>query len=482
MTPAAVDIRGFGYRPPTRTAWALRDVDLAVTPGEHMLLLGASGSGKSTLLRAMAGLLDAGGETAGEVQVDGLPAAAARDRVGLLMQDPDAFLVLSRAGEDVAFGPQNRGLPPDQVEERVASALRAVGFPYPAARPVAALSGGERQRLALAGVLALAPGLLLLDEPTSMLDPDGAALVRRSIGEAVRATGSTLVVVEHRVSDWLPLVDRVVVLTPDGVAADGDPDSVARHPAARDTWLGGPPRLPARPRAASQPGTPLLTATSVTYRHPGGTVDAVSEVTCVSSAGSVLAVTGPNGSGKSTLAHLLGGLVAPASGAVTASPTLVAGTLADTRPHRWRARDLAGRIGSVFQDPEHAFLTGSVREELAVGPRAVHPHRTDLSGTVDRLLDQLRLAHLADANPFTLSGGEQRRLSVAAALATAPQLLLLDEPTFGQDPTTWRELVSLALDLRDAGAGLVVVTHDLGYRDAVADATLQLDQGRVVAP
>ena len=136
----------------------------------------------------------------------------------------------------------------------------------------------------------------------------------------------------------------------------------------------------------------------------------------------------------------------------------------------------------MFQNPEHAFLTGSVREELAVGPRAVHPHRTDLSGTVDRLLDQLRLAHLADANPFTLSGGEQRRLSVAAALATAPQLLLLDEPTFGQDPTTWRELVSLALDLRDAGAGLVVVTHDLGYRDAVADATLQLDQGRVVAP
>ncbi|MDH4352642.1 MAG: energy-coupling factor ABC transporter ATP-binding protein [Actinomycetota bacterium] len=481
MTPAAVEIRGFGYRPPTRTSWALRDVDLAVAPGEHVLLLGASGSGKSTLLRAMAGLLDAGGDTAGAVQVDGRPATSARDRVGLLMQDPDAFLVLSRAGEDVAFGPQNRGLPPDEVEERVARALRAAGFPYSAERPVAALSGGERQRLALAGVLALAPGLLLLDEPTSMLDPEGAALVRRSVGEAARASGVTLVVVEHRVADWLPLVDRVVVLTPDGVAADGAPDTVATHPAARDTWLGGPPALVPRPPASRAPAGRLLTATAVTYRHQGAAVDALSAVDCSADAGSVLAVTGPNGSGKSTLARLLGGLAAPTSGAVTASPALTGAALADGRPHRWRARDLAGRIGSVFQNPEHAFLTGSVREELAIGPRAVLPGRADLAELVDRLLDQLRLTHLAEANPFTLSGGEQRRLSVGAALATAPRLLVLDEPTFGQDPTTWRELVSLALDLRDAGAGLVVVTHDLAFRDAVADASLRLDSGKVVS-
>jgi energy-coupling factor transport system ATP-binding protein len=478
VSPAAVDIRGFGYRPPTRTSWALRDVDLALEPGEHVLLLGASGSGKSTLLRAMAGLLDAGGTTAGDVRVDGRPAPEARDRVGLLMQDPDAFLVLSRAGEDVAFGPQNRGLPPDQVADRVRSALQAVGFPYAPDRPVAALSGGERQRLALAGVLALAPGLLLLDEPTSMLDPEGAALVRRAVRDAARASGATLVVVEHHAHDWRQLVDRVVVLTPDGIAADGDPDTVAHHAAARDTWLAGTPPLSRRAGLEGRPAEPLMTATSVTYRHPRSVVDAVSDVDCVAAGSSVLAVTGRNGSGKSTLVHLLGGLVAPRAGTVTASPALVGAGPAGRSPHRWRAGELAGRVGSVFQNPEHAFLTGTVRQELTVGPRAVDPRRTDVSATVDRLLDRLRLAHLAEANPFTLSGGEQRRLSVAAALATAPRLLILDEPTFGQDPRTWRELVGLTLDLRDAGTGLVVVTHDLPFRDAVADVTVALEHGR----
>lgn len=471
MTAAAVELRGFGYRPPARQRWALRDLTLRVAAGEHVLLLGASGAGKSTLLRGLAGLLPAGGEQQGEVLVDGVRAEAARDRVGLLLQDPDAALVLSRAGEDVAFGPQNRGLPPDEVRRRVASALDAVGFPYPQDRPVDALSGGERQRLALAGVLALEPGLLLLDEPTSMLDPDGAALVRAAVSRAARASGTTLVVVEHRVAEWLPLVDRVVVLSPDGVLADGSPDAVAASSAAADTWLVAavPTDTPTAP-----PGTLLVAAEQVGFRHPGATVAALVDVDAEIRAGSVLAVTGPNGSGKTSLARLLGGLAAPTAGAVAAQPPLLGPRLREPHPHRWRARDLAGRIGSVFQNPEHAFLTGSVAEELAVGPRALRRPPDDVDRVVDGLLDRLRLSELRTANPFTLSGGEQRRLSVGAALATAPEVLVLDEPTFGQDPTTWRELVSLVLGLRDSGTGFLVATHDLHFRDAVADRRTSL--------
>jgi energy-coupling factor transport system ATP-binding protein len=178
-------------------------------------------------------------------------------------------------------------------------------------------------------------------------------------------------------------------------------------------------------------------------------------------------VTGPNGAGKSTLARLLGGLIAPDEGRVVAGPQL-AGRLAGTAPHRWRAPALAARIGSVFQDPEHQFVTTRVVDELALGPRRLGRPETEVVRAVDELLHRLRLERLADANPFTLSGGEARRLSVATALATAPRLLILDEPSFGQDRRTWIELVDLLADLRDAGHGVVTVTHDTDFAAALA--------------
>nr|BFE75804.1 hypothetical protein GCM10020092_091050 [Actinoplanes digitatis] len=181
-------------------------------------------------------------------------------------------------------------------------------------------------------------------------------------------------------------------------------------------------------------------------------------------AGEALAVTGPNGAGKSTLALVLGGLLAPTSGSVDAAP--------GGAPHRWRAAALTQRIGSVFQSPEHQFVTSRVADELALGPRQLG--RTDVSAIVDELLDRLRLTKLAGANPYTLSGGEARRLSVATALATAPRLLVLDEPTFGQDRRTWIELVELLARLRDDGCGIVAVTHDDDFVTALADRTVVL--------
>ncbi|HVQ18171.1 MAG TPA: ATP-binding cassette domain-containing protein [Actinomycetes bacterium] len=475
MSAASVAVRGFGFRPGGRSSWALRDINLDVAPGEHVLLLGASGSGKSTLLRALAGLLPRSGEAVGDVLIDDLPALAARDKVGLLLQDPDAFLVLSRAGEDVAFGPQNRGLPPAEVQRRVSTALAGVGFPYPADRSVSALSGGERQRLALAGVLALAPGLLLLDEPTSMLDPAGAALVRQAVSSVARATGATLIVVEHRVAEWLPLVDRVMVLTPGGIAADGTAEQVSRQPAAEGTWL---VHRQLAPPAPAVPRELLLHTEDLGFRYPHADTAALAGIGADVLGGSVLAVTGPNGSGKSTLARMIGGLAKPTTGSVTATGTLTGSDVGDKAPRQWRARDLAGRIGSVFQNPEHSFLTNSVREELAIGPRALGWSPRVVDRTVDRLLDRMRLTPLASVNPFTLSGGEQRRLSVAAALAAEPRTLVLDEPTFGQDPTAWRQLAELVLHLRDEGAGIVVITHDLEFAETVADRALHLTQGR----
>lgn len=186
-------------------------------------------------------------------------------------------------------------------------------------------------------------------------------------------------------------------------------------------------------------------------------------------AGEVHAIMGPNGAGKSTLGLTLAGLLPPVGGELRATDVLAAG--AGPSPHRWRSRELLTRIGTVFQDPEHQFLARTVREELEVGPHALKAPRPEL---VDELLERLRLTRLAKANPFTLSGGEQRRLSVATALATRPRLLVLDEPTFGQDAVTWAELVALIAELLAEGTGVVAATHDAEFVDALAGARLEL--------
>ncbi|MEV4707027.1 ABC transporter ATP-binding protein [Actinoplanes sp. NPDC049316] len=456
---AEVLLRDFGWRHAGRRSWAVRGVDLRIRHGERVLLLGPSGAGKSTLLAALAGLLpEDSGEAEGTVEIDGLDPRKARDGVGLLFQDPQTQLVMARSGDDVAFGLENRGVPAGEIWPRVSDALDRVGFPYPITRGTSALSGGEQQRLALAGVLALRPGLVLLDEPTANLDPAGGELIREAIARA-HDRDSTLIVVEHRVAEALPLIDRVVVLAPGGgVAADGAPEVVfAGHGpslAEQGVWVPGYP-LPRHPAVAA-PGDDLVRAHAAAFRHR------LTEVSMTARGGEVLAVTGPNGAGKSTLALLLGGLLAPTAGRIEA--------FGEARPpHKWRAAHLTSRIGSVFQSPEHQFVTSRVADELALGPRRLGRSPAQVSATVDDLLARLRLTALAGANPHTLSGGEARRLSVATALATAPRLLVLDEPTFGQDRRTWIELVALLAALRDEGHGIVAVTHDEAFVTSLAD-------------
>jgi energy-coupling factor transport system ATP-binding protein len=479
---AAVHARDWGWRHGTRKAWAVRGLDLRIDPGERVMLLGPSGAGKSTLLAGLAGLLDpqeSGGDEEGELLLDGELARRARvqavrsgrPRTGLLLQDPQAQTVLARCGDDVAFGLENHAVPFEQIWPRVEQALREVGFPYPREHSTAALSGGERQRLALAGVLALRPGLLLLDEPTAMLDPEGAGRVRESVAAVLALTGAGCLLVEHRVEPWLPLIDRVVVLEPGGgVRADGPPEQVfAEHAealAAAGVWVPGlRVGRSARSTRSFQPTAPLLNAERLAVRRPGPprpARPAAEDLDFTIASGRALCVVGPNGSGKSTLALTVAGLIKPDAGALVAAPALERG--AGPHPIDWRASQLVSRIGTVFQDPQHQFVASTVAAELAVGPARItgrdKPGRRQVSERTDELLHRLRLLELARANPFTLSGGEQRRLSVATVLATAPSLLVLDEPTFGQDARTWAELTALLTELLMDGAAMVVASHD----------------------
>ena len=486
---ASIRAKGWGWRHATRRSFVARDLSFDIRAGERVLLLGASGAGKSTLLQALAGVLGGAdeGEQQGELFVDGRPAAGVRGTVGLVLQDPDSQVVLARVGDDVAFGCENLGVPREETWRRVDAALDAVGLDLPRRHPTSSLSGGQKQRLALAGALAMRPRLLLLDEPTANLDPDGVVEVRQAVARTLETTGATLVVVEHRVAVWRDLVDRVIILdAAGGILADGTPDAVltaqSAQLAAAGVWAGFSPRVPVR--ASVRPAAaPLLSAfgldigRGVFGQRAPMLVNRGIDLTVA--AGDAVVITGVNGSGKSTLALTLAGLIPPVGGELIAEPALDRG--AGIRPIKWKSRELLTRAGVVFQDPEHQFLASSVRDELAVGPRALKLAADEVRTRVDDMLERLRLDHLAAANPFTLSGGEKRRLSVATALVTRPQLLVLDEPMFGQDARTWQELVDLLAGLIDAGTAMVAVSHDPELARVLAADELRLTARAVVS-
>ena len=435
--PAGIEASGWGWRHAGRSSWALREIDLRVDPGERILLLGPSGAGKSTLLLGLAGLLapTGGAESQGRLLLDGRPPAQARDRVAIVFQDPDTQLVMGRAGDDIAFGLENRCVSTDAIWPRVDAALDAVGFPYGRDRPTTHLSGGEQQRLAIAGMLALRPGLILLDEPTANLDPEGSAMVVDLLRRIIERNAPTMVLVEHRLEEVLPLVTRVVALGGNGeLIADGDPNWVfSRHAEeleAAGVWLPGHRAAPL-PMRSRPPANTMVFGERVGFTYPGERDPALEQVEVQVRSSEALAIVGRNGAGKSTLALLLAGLLRATNGDLVDAPL--------------------------------------DRLENPVARR------------VGELLDRLRLAHLAAANPFTLSGGEKRRLSVATALATAPSVLILDEPTFGQDARTWAELLALLGALRDAGRAICFATHDRDFARALADRTLHLRLSHVEA-
>ena len=513
-----IELNNFSWHHPGRPEPVISGLNLTINPGEKVLLLGTSGAGKSTLLHAIAGVLhDDDGESAGgTITINGQAPAEARGTAGMMQQDPESSIVMATVGNDVAFGPENLRVPREEIWGRVTEALTAVGLNHlPLDHPSSALSGGQKQRLGLAGILSMHPGAMILDEPTANLDPSGVREVRDSILSAAEATGATLLVVEHRVSIWAPHMDRIIVLGAGGtITHDGAPDTVLTE-ARQDlidagVWV--PNYVPRAPQTGSDnqsgeavTGEALLRAENLsitraqptpkqrrarrrTIKHLGDTpapapIDLPvlrSGINLTLHAGEHLSVLGPNGAGKSTLALTLAGLLTAPDGTLTATDALCNHHSDGERENSahwdiptWTPAQMLSRIGYVFQEPEYQFIRGTVREELELGPRRLAAltreplNEDDLAARTNELATRLRLTHLLDANPFTLSGGEKRRLSVASALATAPRILILDEPTFGQDARTWAELVDLIRELLADGTAVISITHDEDYTAAL---------------
>ena len=421
---ALARVRGLSFGYPG-AAPALRDVSLDVEPGEVVALFGPSGSGKSTLLRALAGLVPHfhGGRFSGRVEVAGCDTRTVRPAelagtVATLFQDPEDQVVFTRVEAEVAFGLENVGTPPTAIRPRVAAALDAVGAGALADRPVAELSGGELQRVCLASVLALEPRLLLLDEPTSQLDPDGAAAAI----ELARSSGAAVIVSEHRPERVLEASDRVIFLDEGRLRTDFLPNA----------WLPRDPFLP----GGEPVGEVVCRLAEVSFVYDRPVLDRVDlEV----GRGEIVALIGPNGSGKTTICKIAAGLLEPQGGRVACT----------------------GRACYLSQDPGRYLVAERAEEEVALAVGG------DLARARAALAD-LGLAGHAARHPRDLSSGERERLALAAVLVAEPDLLVLDEPTRGVDPERKDELVRL-LRAQAARRATLVATNDLVFAGSVAD-------------
>lgn len=468
-----------------RNSAAYGPLDFEIAAGEKVLLLGRSGAGKSTLLHAIAGVLpEESGQASGTLLIGDSPPDPRRGECGLVLQDPDSQVIFSRLGDDVAFGMENLGLPAALIESRIAPSLTAMGLDFPLDHPTAALSGGQKQRLALAGILAMSPQVIVLDEPTANIDPESAPEVRDAVLALQADTSATMIIVEHQVGLWIDDVDTVIVLGEDGVLTSGPPRRVFGDPELADSlracgiWMPGDEG--AEPAVADRPaGAELMSTHHLGVARPGTTHAAATLTELRIRSGSALGIIGPNGAGKSTAALTLAGLIPEFSGEVLASEELSRGAK-NARPFRWPSKFLAPRIGMVFQEPDHQFITGSVAEELALGPRLAGWSPAEVEGRVAELLDVLGLASVSEAHPQGLSGGEKRRLSVAAMMAPRPQILIVDEPTFGQDALTWAGLVDLFSDVLDHGCAVVAISHDRAFLAAIGASILDLGQSAVL--
>jgi energy-coupling factor transport system ATP-binding protein len=439
---AVARVERLTFRYPSAARPALDGVSLVVEPGERVLLLGSSGSGKSTLLRALSGLVPHFhvGRFACRVEVAGRDTRACRPAelagaVAMVFQDPEEQTVLTRVRAEVAFGLENVGTPPSRIFPRALRALADAGVSHLADRAVTELSGGELQRVCLASAFALEPDLLLLDEPTSQLDPVGAA----TLLELVADSGAAVVFSEQRTEQALALATRVVFLEGGRICLDGPVDAargwLARH---RPAWVDA--AWPPDPRGGDDV---VCTLRNVSFAYDGAP-PAVESVDLNVRRGEVVVLSGPNASGKTTLAKLAVGLLQPCAGRVERS----------------------GRASLLLQDPGRYVVRDRAEAEVALGVGG------DLE-SARRALASVGLDGKESRHPRDLSSGERERLALASVLVTEPDLLVLDEPTRGVDPERKRELAIRLRAEADRRATLVV-THDRAFAAAVADRVVDL--------
>lgn len=511
MPVIRLDEVSFRYRGATELA--LSEITCHIRPGELVGLLGRSGSGRSTLASTLNGTIPhlVRGDLRGQVHIAGEDIRGRRprdlaDRVGFVFQDFEAQLFSTNVALEVAFGPENLGVPREEISRRVDRYLRLVRLEALRHKAPAGLSGGQKQRLALASVLALEPQVLVLDEPTSDLDPAGRQDLWAAVRDLRRERDLTLVIVDPE-TDEMGWVDRFMVLDRGRVALSGTPSELWRatqaleglgvkgftlgrlssalgfHEEWRDAdqaaaairnagWRVNPAASAGlrQADAARTDGEVLLEVENLVHRYPDGT-EALSGVSCAIRRGEFVAILGQNGSGKTTLVKHLNGILTPTAGEIRLSGKSLKGQ----PPTR-----LSRLVGLVFQNPDHQIFAERVRDEVAFGPRLQGLAEGEVAQRVDEALEAVDLAGVGDVDPFILTKGSRQRVAVASTLATKPEVIILDEPTTGLDHRELEGMMALIQRLNQAGHTILIITHAMAVAAAYARRVILMRDGRIV--
>jgi energy-coupling factor transport system ATP-binding protein len=492
---------------------ALREVSLTVRQGEMIVIMGASGAGKSTLVKCLNRVIPAfqTGHLTGDMYLFGQHLTHEKvgelaGTVGMVFQDFEAQLFSTTVRDEVVFGMEQLGVVPAEMQHRLTEVLAQVGLSGFEGRDPTTLSGGQKQRLAIAALLALQPRLLVLDEPTTDLDPQGRQEIFALLGQ-MRANGHTLVLVEHEVSA-AALADRVVLLASGAIVASGPPEHILPQTALLERYGVRPRdtdlifqrlRLSAYPHSVAEAASvlqqqlplslhlttdqsmpnavlneqstpPFLHVQAVTHIYSEGP-PAVREVTLAIRSGEFLALLGKNGSGKTTLAKHLGGLLTPTHGRVL----LHGQELSQVPLHQ-----LAQEVSYVFQNPDHQLFADTVEAEVAFGPHNIGLNAAEVRIRVDEALEAVGLQSLRDQDPFLLGRGERQRLAVAALLALRPRMLILDEPTTGLDYPEQRQMMELLKGFHHDGRTILIITHVPWVAAEYAERALLMADGQLL--
>jgi energy-coupling factor transporter ATP-binding protein EcfA2 len=488
-TPLVVENLTFRYR--DRKSPAISDLSFTANRGEILLVAGASGCGKTTLIRTINGLIPRSykGELTGRTLIFGEETIAWKlsqisQKVGTVLQDPERQILGTKVLNEVAFGLENLGLPRDEIFQRVDEALAFLNISDLRSRETFNLSGGEKQKVALAGVLAMRPSILLLDEPLASLDPASAHDTLDAVRE-LADRGMTVLIVEHRVEDVLRIHPERVMFMSDGeIRYLGKLDGLSKVVNYREVKLPAedilerarqdlpPVEIKILPGASS---IALQQEVLVSFERVGFSYEAESEVLhgidLEIKRGDVIAVLGPNGAGKTTFVKHAIGLLKPKSGRV-----LVNGR--DTREAS--VAEIAGTLGYVFQSPSHMLFAPTVREELAFGPTNLKHTKDQIEQEVKEALKIVNLVDKEQDPPLALSFGQQKRVSIAAILAMRSRILIMDEPTAGQDYQNYMSFMDSILQMPGFEA-IMFITHDVDLAVIYANRVLLIADGRLIA-
>lgn len=508
MVTPDIEFKAVSFRYAGSDSYALSEIDLSIQPGEIVLLTGPAGSGKTTLCSCINGLVPHyhEGELAGEVLVRGYSTRRARigglaSLVGMVFQDPESQLVTDSVLDEVAFGPENLGIPREEINRRVAQALEATRLKGYEERDPHSLSGGEQQACVIAAIYAMHPEIYVMDEPLANLDPAGRAQVLKVLVEVARQRGKTLLLVEHALEDVLPLVERVIIMDRGRIVRDGPvkevleageiPHVFTRPPVVRlgeqfslqplpltpEAFYQGlssrttlkqiqPPEMPAR---ITRQGPPVIEIEDLSYSYGGGNA-ALQDVNLTIREGELAAILGRNGSGKTTLVRHIIGLLQPERGRVR----VLGQDAASTPTHL-----LAQQIGFCFQNPNHQLVAFKVRDEMLFGLKAHGVDPALHEAAIREALEFVDLVDSLDAEVFDLGKGQKQRLALASVLTLKPKILIIDEPTTGQDPRMTAEIFEIIRRLNESGTTVLMITHNMEYAAAIAGRAIVLQRGRV---